>query len=185
MASRMNLNPGGKQPKMRDGWYMKDGKRVKQAMSFDNTHQTHPGMPKGMKEVLKERSLWPSERKLLMYCHDCDPSNTSCCARRILEHQPDFKSQRSLVQEIIEDAGHLCLILPKFHCELNAIEFVWGSAKRWLRENCDYTFKTLQQNTPKAIASVPLSRIRKFQNRVFRWIEAYEGVSQLKRHSLK
>jgi hypothetical protein len=28
-----------------------------------------------------------------------------------------------LVQEVIEAAGHLCLFLSKFHCELNYIEF--------------------------------------------------------------
>ncbi|KAM6496658.1 hypothetical protein JOM56_007131 [Amanita muscaria] len=72
----------------------------------------------------------------------------------------------------------MCLVLPKFHCELNSIEFFWGAAKRWLRENCDYTFKTLQENTPKALASVSLNTIRKFEHRVFRWIQAYStGLS--------
>jgi hypothetical protein len=37
--------------------------------------------------------------------------------------QPDFQQQKSLVQEVIEAAGHLCILLPKFHCELNFIEF--------------------------------------------------------------
>jgi len=27
--------------------------------------------------------------------------------------------------------------------KLNFIKFFWGAVKRWLRENCDYTFKTL------------------------------------------
>ena len=31
--------------------------------------------------------------------------------------------QKSSVQEVIEAAGHLCIFLPKFHCELNFIEF--------------------------------------------------------------
>ncbi len=37
-----------------------------------------------------------------------------------------------LVQEVIEAAGHLCIFLPKFHCELNFIEFFWGWVKRYL-----------------------------------------------------
>jgi hypothetical protein len=97
------------------------------------------------------------------------------CASAILSHQPDFMEQRPLVQEVMEEAGHQCLILPKFHCELNTIEFFWGAAKRWLRENCDYTFATLQENTPHALASVPLNTIRKFEHRVLQWVEAYKS----------
>jgi hypothetical protein len=40
-----------------------------------------------------------------------------------MELQPDFKAQKSLMQETIETAGHICLVLPKFHCELNLIEY--------------------------------------------------------------
>jgi len=36
-----------------------------------------------------------------------------------LELQEYFREQRSLVQEVIEAAGHLYLFLPKFHYELN------------------------------------------------------------------
>ena len=97
------------------------------------------------------------------------------CTTVILAHQPDFMEQCLLVQEVMEEAGHMCLVLPKFHCELNAIEFFWGAAKRWLRENCDYTFATLQENTPWALASVPLNTIRKFEHRVFRWMDAYRS----------
>ena len=39
------------------------------------------------------------------------------------------KSEKPLVQIIIEDAGHVCLFLPHFHCELNSIEMLWGYAK--------------------------------------------------------
>ena len=44
--------------------------------------------------------------------------------------QPDVLEQKSLVQEVIENAGHLCILLPKFHCELNFIEFFWGTVKK-------------------------------------------------------
>jgi hypothetical protein len=50
---------------------------------------------------------------------------------------------------VIEAARHLCIILPKFHCELAFIEFFWGMVKKYLRENCDYTFDTLKENLPK------------------------------------
>ena len=84
----MNLNPGGKQPKMRKGWYMKDGVRVEQSMVFEDTDIVQfsfsinvdgkkysfkqgdavkgtvlVGQPKGMRHALWERGLWTDSLK--------------------------------------------------------------------------------------------------------------------------
>src|SRR5882762_297904 len=103
----------------------------------------------------------------------CDPKATDCCATHILLLQPDFQEQKSLVQETIEDAGHLCIFLPKFHCELNFIEFFWGAVKKYLWEHCDYTYDGLRKNILKALASVQLSTIRKWEHHMIQWMEAY------------
>jgi len=158
---------------MRDGWYIYNGCRIVQPMVFSSDHAEFPNQPKGMKAVLQERNLW--KQGLKMQCKNgCEYSATACCAKRILELQQDFKEQRSMVQEVIEEAGHYCLFLPKFHCELNFIEYFWGTVKRYLRENCDYTFATLQKNMPQALRSVDINRIRLWEHRVVRWIKAYE-----------
>ncbi|KAJ6617726.1 hypothetical protein B0H10DRAFT_2434264 [Mycena sp. CBHHK59/15] len=47
---------------------------------------------------------------------------TDCCMQRVLSLQQDFREEKPLLQLIIEKAGHKCLFLPKFHCELNPIE---------------------------------------------------------------
>ncbi|KIJ43493.1 hypothetical protein M422DRAFT_169742, partial [Sphaerobolus stellatus SS14] len=94
VASQMNMNPGGKQPNMRNGWYVKDGIRVSQDMNFSSTHPNHPGQPKAV--------------------------------------------------------------------------------KKYLRENCDYTYKTLQENMPTALASVSLQTIRRWEHRMDRWVAAYD-----------
>ncbi len=47
----------------------------------------------------------------------------NCYARRILENQPDFLEQECEIVAICREVGHLCLFLPKYHCELNIIEF--------------------------------------------------------------
>jgi hypothetical protein len=67
----MNLNPGGAKPKMRDGWFMHNGQRILQPMVFPQNHPKHPGGPKGMKQILKERSLW--RNGLLLICKNKMP----------------------------------------------------------------------------------------------------------------
>ena len=91
-----------------------------------------------------------------------------------------FGEQKPLVQEVIESAGHLCIFLPKYHCELNFIEFFWGAVKRYLRKNCDYTFETLKTNLPKAMDAVHLSTIRLWEHRMHRWIEVYRSGLEMK-----
>jgi hypothetical protein len=55
---------------------------------------------------------------------------TDCCMTQILSLQMDFLSEKSQIEMTIEAAGHQCLFLPKFHCELNPIEMLWGAGKR-------------------------------------------------------
>jgi hypothetical protein len=59
------------------------------------------------------------------------PSNTveMCCWSKIMSCQSDFVNKQPLLQQIIEDAGHVFLFLPKFHCELNPIELFWSYIK--------------------------------------------------------
>ena len=42
-----------------------------------------------------------------------------CCADAILSAREDFRSVRSHLQAIVEDAGHIFLLCPEFHCELD------------------------------------------------------------------
>ena len=56
----MNLGPGGKQPRMRQG-YMRDGTPQEMNLAV--------GTPKGMKIILEERGLWRSGlRKACLEC---------------------------------------------------------------------------------------------------------------------
>jgi hypothetical protein len=145
---------------------------------IDEDYELDPGLEdlEGS-ELLEslERGLFRKGLKMRCGKDTCSNLVPDCCATRILANQPDFKEQRSLVQEVIENAGHICIFLPKFHCELNFIEYFWGAVKRYLREHCDYSFPTLQANLPKAMASVPITTIRKWENRTWRWIDAYDG----------
>ena len=166
----MNLWPGRKQANMHDGWFIRDGMKVTQSTSFGQEHPEFPNQPKGMKVILEEHGLW--RVGLVMKCKDACTSDT-CCACCIIKCQPDFKEQQSLVQETIDAAGHYCIFLLKYHCELNFIEYFWGATKWYLRNNCNYTFSTLQENMPKALASVEVHTIWKWEHRMKRWMEAY------------
>ena len=148
---------------MRDGWFIHDSQKVGQSMVFPVNHPQYPNQPKGIKIVLTERGLYRTH--LRGKCKSkCDADKTDCCNKRILKQQADFAEQNSLVQETIEAAGHLCLFFPKFHCELNFIEFFWAQVKKYLRDNCNYTFDTLKENMPKALESVPLATIRRWEH---------------------
>ena len=73
--------------------------------------------------------------------------------------------------------GHYCMFIPKFHCELDPIERVWGKAKQYTRSHCDYSFPGLQANIVPAIESVSTDTIRKYYRRVREYIKAYrEGM---------
>ena len=47
---------------------------------------------------------------------------------------------------------HLCLFLPKFHCELNWIERSWACSKHYARGNCLYTLAGLRETIPIALS---------------------------------
>ena len=85
---------------------------------------TTSGLPKGLKSVLQERGFDISGLKT-KYTPVCPFESTGCCMARLLSQQDDFVNQVLMVEKTITEAGHLCIFLPKFHCELNPIEMVY------------------------------------------------------------
>ena len=68
---------------------------------------------------------------------------------------PDFKAQKSRIHGVITARGHLCLFLPKFHCELNWIELYWCLAKWHTRGRADLTWKGLKRSIWEAFGVIP------------------------------
>jgi hypothetical protein len=155
-ASVLNLKDGGKNVMpQRNGFFMLDGVKYAQSM------QREDGVQKGLMSILKERGLWQAGLRL-------------ADARKLLQEQPDFQEQGEWLEETVSRNDN-CIIdfYPKFHCEFNFIELYWGQAKRYVRRNCDYSFAGLQRVVPESLRSVPLSLIRKYARKCFRYMDAY------------
>jgi hypothetical protein len=247
----MNLNPGGKQRKLRDtiiplnnpdpALGEEDTRGQVQKMTFPDDHIDPKlrGQPKGVRVVLQEwKSVW---HKFTTTCKECGmkivgkcalctklqtckdaerrialaeamgqddavskedttlieseiPSGVDewCCMHCVLTLQQDFPSETSLVQSIIKSAGHICLFLPRFHCELNPIEMLWGYAKycacimfractvclsylefAGYQNLTNGRFATAKLLVPQCLDSCDVITIRRFYRKVWRYIDAY------------
>ncbi|PWW77376.1 hypothetical protein C7212DRAFT_173969, partial [Tuber magnatum] len=122
---------------------------------------------KGIEVILGERGLWTDGWKLECSKPQCEGC---CCAHRILSQPDDFQQQKGKLQEMIELTGHKIIFHPKFHCELNWIEYYWGQVKRYAYKNCEHNYL---QIIPVALASVNPLTIRLFYARVQRITKAY------------
>lgn len=149
-------------------------------MVFPADHPLFPGLPKGMFHIVKERGLLPDRPRCSGICQQCksntvkDPNVLDCCLTRILSMEPDFLAERSALEELFLKRGHLCQFLPKFHCELNPIEMVWGRSKFLCREECDYSFPKLKERVPRILDGIPVTMIRKW----FRLAQRFGHVYQ-------
>ena len=115
-----------------------------------------------------------------------------CCMQRVLSLQEDFQAERPLIQMLIEDLGHICLFLPRFHCKLNLIEMLWGYGKycacisldravlaspllSGYRTLADGRFATAKTLVPKCLNLCELTMIRKFFQKSWRYLDAYQN----------
>jgi len=121
-AFEMNKSNGGKQRKQKDT-----------IIPMNNPHSNYCGKPqkmttetgeaKGLKQTLEERGF--NLKGMPACCSPvCPVENYDCCMAQLLRKQDDFSLQVSLLKQKIKAQGHLCMFLPKFHCELNPIEMV-------------------------------------------------------------
>ena len=154
-VSKMNVNPGGKQRVMRDGFW--DGKIQRMNYAI--------GIPKGLRVALEERGI---------NTHGMNGDQM----REILRGHEDFKNEKSLIERfLVEEKKHIVYFLPKFHPELNPIERVWAQSKKYARAHCKYSLPSLRKTIGPALDSVLLESIRKHFNKVRHYMFAYlEGL---------
>ncbi|RPB00677.1 hypothetical protein L873DRAFT_1679187, partial [Choiromyces venosus 120613-1] len=112
-ASSMNLHPGGGQAHLRAGINSLTGET--QAMVMPDR------IAKGLQIVFQERGLWRPRFQVHCQRHDGKKNKVclnggTCCARALIAKEPDFKAQRSHLEEEVELNSHLVYFFPKYHC---------------------------------------------------------------------
>lgn len=118
------------------------------------------GTAKGLRTILQERGINVSTLK----AEDM---------RTILSNHDDFLKEKTEVEHYIDSRGFKCFFLPKFHCELNPIESVWGQSKRYCRAYSNLTLQKLPATIDSALDSVSIDLIRKYYRKVGDYEAAY------------
>ena len=104
-VNKMNVRPGGKQRIMHDtGW---DGR----IWHLYTTAHDGTKVAKGLKMVLEERGVSTAGK-------------SADWMREILAKHSDFRDEKSMIEQMLIQRGHVPCFLPKFHPELNPIERV-------------------------------------------------------------
>jgi len=155
VARHIGVNDGGKQRILRDTiWNGQTQKLVNEQ-----------GKPKGLKTILIERGLYNREMKK----EDMIEALSKC---------EDFANEKPIIQKIIEEHGHIFLLLPKFHCELNPIERCWASSKHYVRPRLNGSIVKLRELIKQSLEDINKDLIRKYFRKVRNYEEAYrQGVT--------
>ena len=97
-----------------------------------------------------------------------------CCSLYVLSQQSAFLEQKPWLTECVEAKGCEIVYYPKFYCELNFIEMVWGWMKSYHRRTSTYNFKDFQAALPRTIEELlPIAFVRKAQRHCFRYMSGY------------
>ncbi|KAG2153091.1 uncharacterized protein EDB93DRAFT_1239876 [Suillus bovinus] len=73
-----------------------------------------------------------------------------------------------VIQHMVYPPDH-----PSFQMSRKEPRLCLPNVKKYLCDNCDYTFNTLKDNMFIALASVPLQTIQQWEHQMHRWIDAY------------
>jgi hypothetical protein len=144
----MNKSNGGKQRKQHDTIIPDSNPTAEHRQKIQKMTDAN-GEAKGLQQVLEERGF--NVHRMRAKCKPvCPWENGDCCMARLLSKQDDFANQVSMLETLIQEAGHECIFLPKFHCELNPIEMV----------SIIYIvgYHILMSSTVLGMVQVPLSR---------------------------
>ena len=97
-----------------------------------------------------------------------------CCGSYVLSQEPDFMEQKEWLTKDVNAAGFNIIFFPKYHCELNFIEMIWGWVKGHHRRTCSYNYADLKKRLPETFLDiVPLAFIRRAARYCFLFMDGY------------
>ena len=106
------------------------------------------------------------------------------CSRQ----SPRLKNEKPSIERFLEEEkGHIVYMLPKFHCELNPIKWVWAQSKRYTKAYGKYSIVSLRKLIIPALAAVTLENInilnyfRKVWHYMFAYLEGLPGGNELEK----
>lgn len=67
----------------------------------------------------------------------------------------------------------VCHFLPKFHPEMNLIEYFWAWVKRWFRERSNGEWQKAKTLVDEGLRLCPVPTIRRFYRRAHRYASVY------------
>ena len=147
------------------------------------------GKVKGLRQLLWERGMWKDHAMEggkrvkgtgmtidgryfdgAKWVKDKDMS-----AKHVLKSCLDIMMEDSELKVSIVQRNHMCDFLPKFHCELNPIEMVWGRSKHFTRERCDFDYERMLGRIMESYkkGNLPVSLIRKYCIHARDYLRAY------------
>ena len=92
----------------------------------------------------------------------------------------------TFISKVITEAGHLCIFLPEFHCELNHIEYYWVRVKYDFRERCTGNFNHSKQLLDEVFDAYPPEMIPRFFRRAHRYTSVYtQGATRICRQEYR
>jgi len=142
----MHAKPGGKQPATRDTEW--NGKKYTMVFAI--------GLPKGLIQLsLNWEERYRPGMKLEEMCAE-------------LASHLDFREEKTKLEHFLNKLGHVCIFLPKFHCELNPIKRCWAQAKRYPHAHTNYTIQKLRTKCSGSISfdSVTVENITNYFRKV-------------------
>jgi hypothetical protein len=139
------------------------------------TSESFDGQPKGLKQLCWERGLWKEGMSA-----GIGVKGASMSARDVMLRQPDIKCQENNLERVLLAYENMQVVmLPKYHCELNGIERVWGRSKYYTRSHCRFSFPDLMVRVPLSLLSenIPIEMHRRFARKARDYVRSYAALA--------